>query len=677
MNWRTHILKEFTPQVARLTLVADPDGLLVEEGMMQAIRERGFELLTYEDPIAFRFVYESRYRSHWDAGAMTDLVVLLNSPVQHLNRLPFDLLQQGRQLSFNLGELFPNLSYPVIATLDRADLDALYQAQERYEPEPLGDHATKDFVLRHVFQIAPELIEQPSDLLRVLLRRHHQGQRLPKGLDDRFIQLLRQNQQFEEWPLETIVADRTTFFAFLQERWPHFVGQWLKANSASLRLTPQDELTTDATTHPVPELPFDHNDVRVYIDNLFLEGFLKPVGVLNDGDSGPAEKIHSTWILAGLHTDIEADRTHRSARLIKSLQQQLPVLDARNQAWLAFAHGWAELVVLWHQLSPETRTQQQLAFDALRDKMDAAFMAWVEKRYSGLHSLPATRPTMLHHLPRHLAHELEIDHKGKVALVVLDGLALDQWVILREVLAQQNPELGLREESIFAWLPTTTSVSRQALFAGKPPIFFPATIHMTGKEPVLWSQFWVDQGIARAEVAYLKGLGDDESLAEVERQLADPKIRVAGLVVDKVDRIMHGMELGTAGMHNQVKQWTERGFITKLLNELLDRGFGIVITSDHGNIEATGCGRPTEGAIADLRGERVRVYPNDALRRTVHQQYPISIEWPAVGLPDNYFPLLAGGRSAFITSGQHLVGHGGISIEELIVPLVFVERRVS
>ncbi len=30
-SWRDQILKEFTPKVARLTLVADPDGLLVEE----------------------------------------------------------------------------------------------------------------------------------------------------------------------------------------------------------------------------------------------------------------------------------------------------------------------------------------------------------------------------------------------------------------------------------------------------------------------------------------------------------------------------------------------------------------------------------------------------------------------------------------------------------------------
>ena len=58
-SWRDQILSEFTPQVARLTLVADPDGLLLEEGVVEGIRERGFELIPFEDPVAFRYVYES------------------------------------------------------------------------------------------------------------------------------------------------------------------------------------------------------------------------------------------------------------------------------------------------------------------------------------------------------------------------------------------------------------------------------------------------------------------------------------------------------------------------------------------------------------------------------------------------------------------------------------------
>jgi hypothetical protein len=259
-------------------------------------------------------------------------------------------------------------------------------------------------------------------------------------------------------------------------------------------------------------------------------------------------------------------------------------------------------------------------------------------------------------------------------LLVVDGLALDQWLVIRDVLLARQAGFRFREYAVFAWIPSITSVSRQAAFAGKPPIFFPNSIQTTEKESVLWTQFWADQGLTPNEVVYAKGLGDG-SLESVSEALSHPKARVAGLVIDKVDKIMHGMELGTAGMHNQVRQWAHQSYMNVLLDLLLDRGFCIYLTSDHGNIEAEGCGRPAEGAMADLRGERVRIYPDTILRNKVRTRFPTAVEWEPIGLPDDYLALLAPGRQAFVHEKERIVSHGGISVEELTVPLVQIERK--
>ncbi len=71
-TWRDHVLKEFTPKVSRLTLVSDSDGLLLEEGILEGIRKRGFDLIPFEDHVAFRYAYESRYRLRWDRREQTD-----------------------------------------------------------------------------------------------------------------------------------------------------------------------------------------------------------------------------------------------------------------------------------------------------------------------------------------------------------------------------------------------------------------------------------------------------------------------------------------------------------------------------------------------------------------------------------------------------------------------------
>ncbi len=151
---------------------------------------------------------------------------------------------------------------------------------------------------------------------------------------------------------------------------------------------------------------------------------------------------------------------------------------------------------------------------------------------------------MLHHVPRLLARELREPDASKVALLVLDGLALDQWVVIRHELTEQRPGLHMQEDAVFAWVPTVTSISRQAIFAGRPPLYFPDHLHTTDREPVLWRQFWAREGIDSKQVAYSKGLGQS-GLDTVAKLAERPDMRVLGLVVDTVDKIMHGMTLGT------------------------------------------------------------------------------------------------------------------------------------
>ena len=98
MSWREYILQHFRQPVRWLTLVADPDSLLLEEGVLATIRENGFDLLSYEDPVAFRYAYESGYRQHWDLGQDTGLVVVLRLSGASLRSLPYDLVQRGRTL---------------------------------------------------------------------------------------------------------------------------------------------------------------------------------------------------------------------------------------------------------------------------------------------------------------------------------------------------------------------------------------------------------------------------------------------------------------------------------------------------------------------------------------------------------------------------------------------------
>ena len=670
-SWRDRILQDFPPGAARLTVVTDPDGLILDEAVLAELRRRRFEVLVFEEPVSFRYAYESRYRTYWDNGNSLYVVVVSRQRELETDKLPYDVIQSGRRLPLGLHTLFPTLSRTVVAALDSASLDALFDAVEHERSDTLGDGATKDFVLRHVFGISTDLVREPEELLRVLLRVHHSGQSIPQLLGKHLLWALRTSGRFEDWPLEAIVTDRNAFFDFLQEHWRPFLD---RSSGSPATGSPQDR----NLAYPGPlDLPFDHDDVRVYIDNLFLEGFLRPVA------HEAAESFAGSWIATGVLGESGVANAERLKRLAKAAEDALPDHDARYGAWLHFARTWAEAVALEMVIGDEgnapptdaaTPPATQPSLSALRGRIDDAFVEWLGRRYAGLASLPPVPPVMLHHVPSLLARHLEEAPAHKAALLVVDGLSMDQWVAVREELAGRRLEYRFREDAVFAWIPTLTSVSRQAAFAGKPPFYFTGgSIHSTNREPVLWRQFWDGRGLSAAAVVYERKLGRG-SLDAVADLVAGPRVRVAGLVVDTVDKIMHGMELGARGMHGQVRQWAREPYLAELLDLLLNHGFRVWLTSDHGNVEAAGCGSPAGGAVSDLRGKRVHVYPNAPLRHRAADEFPDARPWPPAGLPEEYLPLLAPGRSAFIRKGERTVAHGGASLEEVVVPLVRIDR---
>ena len=658
-SWRDTILNEFVPGVSKLTLVADPDYLFTEEKLLSELRARGFDLLDFNDLVEFRYAYETRYRSIWEQREQTDLIVTLRRQETELQSIPYDLLQAGRKLVFNLGELFPDMSYPVIEELDLSLLDELFDVQSKSPPGRMSENATRDFILRHVFGVTVDLISNDVKLLRTLLRLHYGQIKLPDTLIARLIQTLQKLSRFQTWPLVDIVPDSRAFFAFLQERWPMFLSMQGKTNQAR-------EASVDyILEYPGPDLlPFDHQDIKIYIDNLFVEGKLTPIQV-----PGLATTT-SSWIRCGIAETNSDDSEVRISRLFELVENSLPTEESRYSNWAKFALKWAELSALVHSSNSSDHKTKLLG---VCDKLNAVFFNWLKGHYSSLINMSPTHPAMLHHIPRRMAREMEDQTSSRLALIVVDGLALDQWVTIRQLL--HNEALLVRESVVFAWIPTLTSVSRQSIFSGKPPFYFPSSMNTTNSEKKLWEHFWEEHGLAPMDIVYERGLGNSDLPRELKERIHSHKTQAVGLVIDTVDKIMHGMQLGSAGMHNQIKQWFQKGFLSGLIEHLLDCKYRVWLTSDHGNIECAGKGRPSEGVIAETRGERVRVYPTPELRSQVASTFTFAHTWQPVGLPPGYFPLVAGNRDAFVKPGTSIVGHGGIAIEEVIVPLVEFERK--
>lgn len=666
-SWRQPVLECFTSESAtasRLTVVNDPDQLFAEPLLRSVLAERGYELLAYEDPIAFRYLFEHRCRPRWEAGEPLHVVVVNAGEASARTVLPYDLLSEARatqrEFSFSLPSLFPSLDPNVLSELEPSQFDALSEALQRANPGQLGANATQDFLLNHLYEVVPSQIRQPADLLRLLLRRHLRQQQLPPLLDQRLLEQLCLQKQWREWPLERLLPNRSAFFSFLQERWPLF----LQAKGCAV--VPGRELP--APQLPGPELlPFDHDDIRVYIDNLFAEGLLEPTTAI------AADEVPADWMRLGVVGRQEENTALRLERLLPLLQEELPGAAASHEAWELFALRWAEAQVLRTELSGSLSPEISSQLDRLQLALEEGFGDWMLQRYSALSSLPALpRPITLDKVAHFLAHQ-QAGGSKRLALVVVDGLALDQWLLLRNSLGG----LALKESLCWAWVPTITSVSRQAIFAAEPPMYFPQSIGTTSKEPKHWERFWADQGLLGPAVAYVRQgaqEADGELLEKVKEHASRPACRALGIVVGKVDEMLHGVVTGLGGLHAQVRQWSQQGAFRTLIDSLLEQDFTVYVTADHGNVAAKGIGRPNVGTVPEEKGERAWVFRDEVLRAQVQQALPTALLWPGPGLPADYSVLLPRGVEAFLAQGKETLGHGGIALEEVLVPFVRIQE---
>jgi hypothetical protein len=335
--------------------------------------------------------------------------------------------------------------------------------------------------------------------------------------------------------------------------------------------------------------------------------------------------------------------------------------------------------------------ERRSRYRALHLEVERRFAAWMHLRYHTLHSLPPVpQPAMVHHIPHWMAVRWAGDGQARQALLVIDGLSLSDWRVIRDAWSEEGHRWALRESAVFAWVPTLTSLSRQALFAGTPPSQFPASWSGTGRDAERWTRFWHDRGLHPAQIGYARNLGiaalaesggfalDYEAKIEerVRSLIQSPRTQALGLVVNTVDHIMHGMQLGTAGMHEQLRLWVHQvGYLSALIEQLLAASFRVFLTSDHGNVWARGMGRPREGVLVEARGTRARIYTDPAFLALAKQEAAGASEWTNVGLPQGLQVLLAPGLEAFLNPGEQAVCHGGIALEEVIVPLVEIAQE--
>jgi len=630
-NWKQSLIARL-PTEARLVIVNDPESLFLEA--LPLAEELGYHVYQHSSLFALTRFFEDWKRTKYKA--------IIHVGPDTRASVPFNVRQAATELPITWELLFTNVHREALRVLERDYLPVLLS--KPMPARPLTVEQSIHHVLEAVFSCRPKDINSMPEFMAYLVRLHYRGLRMPALYAEAVASVIDDPELLPLAPLEPLLTSSNTLMTLLQEEWQQYIDALAQGKKGG-------------------RIPFSHKDVRVYIDNLFQEGFLEPVEWV-------VKENIPLWVKPGLKMPREEDDSHLLLGLTDKIHDSLPESDATFSDWNNFMRLYAETLHQFYAHRREPEISQKV--NLVRSSIKARFKEWVLSSYSSQQTRAvSTQPYMVNHIPLFMKRQVA-ERNAKIALVVLDCMGWDAWVMIRDHLNSVMRSLEMTETSVLAQVPSITSISRQAIFAGAPPRNFVKNI-ATSSEAKLWRTFWEHHAphIRSSYCGVLKGAKAVE-LDDIAPELNN---EVLGLVVGMIDETVHGSPIGIAAVQSVLKVWLETGWLQRLLNLVLDNNYEILLTSDHGYTEAIGQGSPSQGALVTKRGERVRIYDNETFCQQAKHQFPDSIVWKNGGMPEGYYSLIADDDKAFITYNELAVVHGGISPEELLVPFVHIRRR--
>lgn len=631
LNWSEKIASYFTGS-GLLYIVSDKHGLLSQTVMQDTLSQQNCLLYFYKDPVIFREHYELNFR-HIDRTKRSSLLLVVSDKL--FNQIPYDIYVQAIHIKLSFNELFPDLDYFVLNQCPIWMYEQIFIAQNLIGKKLSGPDTT-DFLLNHVCGIDTSRIYNLTDLLRAALFYYDKyDEILPIFLYEHLERIITTSPKQISTDIVKVFQSKENLIYFFNEKWRKYIECFIQQAKKQV-----------AESHEF----YNHSIFQDFVIQQYIEKYIYPIEV-------PNNIRFEQWMLPGVIIAEEKLCVEHSP--FKETYSKFE----RND-WLQFANDIGQI-----QYKILKNSNYQEHFQSDLEKANTAFKKWFLESFHQLQSLPVVpKPKLVHHIPHYLARQ----SNEKIALIVLDGMSFTQWHTIKSYLSKQAWKF--EEDALFAWIPSVTSVSRQALFSGKEPRFFADSIMSTYKEKSLWTAFWEEQGFSPKNIAFEKSLGlalyNQKDLAY---QLS-PSIRIYGAVIDVIDKFMHGSAQGLQSVQSELNTWLHSNYLISFIEDLMNSDFEVYLTADHGNVECVGRGRIAQGVTVESRGERTRIYSSLNIRNYTAKEHQDTIIWDDTGLPNDYFVLLADKNNAFVPKHQKIVTHGGIHIEEVIVPFIKVSR---
>ncbi|MBD3331741.1 PglZ domain-containing protein [candidate division GN15 bacterium] len=293
-----------------------------------------------------------------------------------------------------------------------------------------------------------------------------------------------------------------------------------------------------------------------------------------------------------------------------------------------------------------------------------------------------------------------LKQKKQVAYIVVDCLRLDQWMLVEPLVAEF---FDIERHYYFSILPTATPFARNALFAG----LFPDEIHKNypdnynnndeGSLNQHEEKFLLDNlsrhGLRMGKQSRFSKIYNNTEGEELAKRVSEYyDSQLVTFVFNFLDILAHGRSnnvilkeiAGTeAAFRSLMRSWFLHSPLFTILKAFSERGFTVVLTSDHGSVL---CKRGTmahgrKSTSTNLRykyGDNLNSDKNESIliKKPEKWRLPmLTISTTFIIAKEDFYFVYPNNYNEMVRRFQNSFQHGGISLEEMVVPVAVMNPR--